>query len=185
MHTDTRVRLDHLPTWGKKGLFNVVVEAPRGSRIKFKYDPKLRAVTWGHPLPVGFQYPFDWGFIPSTLGEDGDPLDALVLSEVPSYPGVVIPCRPFGLIALEERDGKNPERNDRLVVVPAKGGWTNEMKDTNDLPDGMRSNLEHFFLSSVYFSSKRARCLGWKGPKAALKHIATGVERAKKKQTPA
>jgi inorganic pyrophosphatase len=74
------VKLDRLPTWAKRNLVHVVVEAQRGSRLKLKYDPELRAIIWGHPLPVGFESPYDWGFVPSTLGQDGDPLDALVLS---------------------------------------------------------------------------------------------------------
>ncbi|MGZ6163994.1 MAG: inorganic diphosphatase, partial [Myxococcaceae bacterium] len=112
------MKLDRLPTWAKKHLVNVVVEAPRDSRLKLKYDPELQAITWGHPLPIGFAYPYDWGFIPSTVAPDGDPLDALVLSELPSYPGVVVPCRPFGVMLLEERRARRRERNDRLVVVP-------------------------------------------------------------------
>src|SRR5678815_1652245 len=103
---NTGVRLDRLPTWTKKELLHVVVEAPRGSLLKMKYEPDLEVSSWGHPLPPGLEYPYDWGFVPSTLADDGDPLDALVLSEVASHPGVVIPCRPFAVLQLEQKNGK-------------------------------------------------------------------------------
>ena len=177
------MRLDQLPTWAKK-LVHVVVEAPRGSRLKLKYQPKLECVTWGHPLPVGYEYPYDWGFVPSTLGADGDPLDALVLSEVPSHPSVVIPCRPFAVLELEQKDEKGDswERNDRLVFVPSKGSWTNDVMDPSGLPKLMRDQLEHFFLSSVFFSHAKARCLGWKSSKAAIRFIRDGQKSFAKKK---
>ncbi len=175
------MRLDRLPTWAKKNVVRVVVEAPRDSKLKLKYDPKLRAITWGHPLPIGFAYPYDWGFVPSTLGEDGDPLDALVLSEVASHPGVVIPCRPFGVLQLEEKGEHGRERNDRLVVLPVEGRWTNEVAGPREMPRQTVEQLEHFFLSTVFFTHKAARCLGWKGPKAAIRLIESAVAKAKKK----
>ena len=177
------MNLDRLPTWVKKHVVRVVVEAPRDSKLKLKYDPKLKAITWGHPLPIGFAYPYDWGFVPSTLAEDGDPLDALVLSEVASHPGVVIPCRPFGVLELEERDHGEPIRNDRLVVLPLEGRWTNEVKGPKDMSKETIEELEHFFLSSVFFTRKDRRCLGWKGPKAAIKLIESAAKKAARRKT--
>ncbi len=172
MHTPkSRMRLDRLPTWAKKNVVHVVVEAPRDCRLKLRYEPELGAITWGHPLPIGFAYPYDWGFVPSTMGPDGDPLDALVLSEIGSHPGVVIPCRPFGVMQLDEKANGGRERNDRLVVVPLKGRWTNEVASPQDMPRQTIEELEHFFLSSVFFTHKDARCLGWKGPKTAVKLV--------------
>jgi inorganic pyrophosphatase len=175
------VRLDRLPTWTKKELLHVVVEAPRGSALKMKYEPDLESIAWGHPLPPGLEYPYDWGFVPSTLADDGDPLDALVLSEVPSHPGVVIPCRPFAVLRLEQKDGKGSwERNDRLVVVPQRGGWTNDIRDPEGLPKVMREGLEHFFLSTKFFSHDKARCKGWKGAKAAIRLVNESERRFQK-----
>jgi inorganic pyrophosphatase len=70
-----------VPTRSAKGGFHVVVESPRGSRVKIKYDPTLRAFRFSRPLTSGLQYPYDWGFIPGTVGPDGDPLDAMVFSD--------------------------------------------------------------------------------------------------------
>jgi inorganic pyrophosphatase len=175
------MRLDKLPTWAKKHVVHVVVEAPRDSKLKLKFEPELGAVTWGHPLPIGFAYPYDWGFVPSTLAPDGDPLDALVLSELASHPGIVIPCRPFGVLELEEKLEKGRGRNDRLVVVPVKGSWTNEVRRPNELPRTTLDELQHFFLSQVFFSHKGARCLGWKGPKTAIRLIESAEKAAREK----
>ncbi|HTS82476.1 MAG TPA: inorganic diphosphatase [Myxococcaceae bacterium] len=166
------MRLDHIPTWTKKDLVHVVVEAERGSRLKMKYEPDLETIVWGRPLPVGLAYPYDWGFVSSTLAEDGDPLDALVLSEIPSHPGVVIPCRPFAVLQLEQKTStRGWERNDRLVLVPGGGGWTNDVRDPEGLPKEMREGLENFFLSTHFFSHDKARCIGWKGGKPAIRLI--------------
>ena len=96
------------------------MEAPKGSLVKLKYEIKLGAFTVAHSLPLGLSYRFEWGFVPSTQASDGDPLDILILHEASTYPGVVLPCRPLGVVEMdqEEKDGKR-ERNDRVIVMPA------------------------------------------------------------------
>ena len=76
----------NLPAFGDTTQLNVVVESPRGSATKFKYDPQLNAFTYGRPLADSLTYPHDWGFVPSTIGEDGDPLDGMVLHNSPTFP---------------------------------------------------------------------------------------------------
>ena len=107
-----------LPARSGTGLFHVVVESPRGSEVKLKYDPELRAFKFSRPLPSGLRYPYDWGFIPSTSAADGDPLDAMIFSDVSTYPGVVVECRVLGVLCLEQKakHGKERERNDRLLL---------------------------------------------------------------------
>src|SRR5947199_8980706 len=111
-----------LPARTKRGAFHVVVESPRGSRAKIKYDPKLRAFTLSRPLVMGLRYPYDWGFIPGTRAPDGDPLDAIVFCDLPTFPGVVIECRALGVIRLKQNRKRTAgrERNDRLIAVPIK-----------------------------------------------------------------
>src|SRR5262249_25000580 len=91
-----------LPTFAADEVFHVVVESPRGSSVKLKCDPDLGAMTVSRPLVLGLAYPYDWGFVPSTRGPDGDPIDALVRSDVASFPGVVIACRAVAVLQIEQ-----------------------------------------------------------------------------------
>src|SRR5258708_39480038 len=84
-----------LPTWTDKKLIHAVIETPRGSRCKLEFDTKLHAFTLAKPLLVGLTYPYDWGFVPSTKAEDGDPLDVLVIHDAATYPGLVLCCKPI------------------------------------------------------------------------------------------
>src|SRR5262249_9467406 len=109
-----------LPPRDREGTLRVVVESPAGSHVKLKYTRGIGFVL-SRPLVLGVSYPFDWGFVPGTRASDGDPVDALVLLEVPTYPGVVIPCRPLAVLQVTQNaksGGGRRERNDRLIVEP-------------------------------------------------------------------
>jgi|SRR5690242_13268367 inorganic pyrophosphatase len=162
------MRLHRLPPRDGDGAVRVVVEAPRGCGVKLKYDPRLGAFEYGRALPLGLTYPYDWGFVPGTRAEDGDPLDALVLGDVPSYPGVVIPSRPIGVVLLDQKNhDRKRERNDRLVLVPLGAERFEELRDAAALPRRAREEIERFFLDTTFFTQKEARVLGWKGPAEA------------------
>jgi inorganic pyrophosphatase len=90
--------LTKLPTWADKTHSYAVVETPRGSHCKLEYDPKLRAFTLSKPLMAGLTYPYDWGFIPSSRAEDGDPLDVLIIHDAGTYPGLLLRCKPIGML---------------------------------------------------------------------------------------
>ncbi|MGE5047501.1 MAG: inorganic diphosphatase [Deltaproteobacteria bacterium] len=162
------MQLHRLPPRDGDGAVRVVVEAPRGCGVKLRYDPKLGAFEYGRVLPLGLAYPYDWGFVPGTRAEDGDPLDALVLGDVSSYPGVVIPSRPVGAVLLDQKneDGER-ERNDRLVLVPLGAERFADLRDAGALPRRAREEIERFFLDTTFFTQKEARVLGWKGPAEA------------------
>src|SRR3954447_13104020 len=107
--------LQKLPTRDKSGDVHVVVETPRGSAAKLEFDPELQVFTLSKSLILGLTYPYDWGFIPSTKGEDGDPMDALVLHEAATAPGLVLRCKIIGVLeVLQSEKGKKDVRNDRL-----------------------------------------------------------------------
>src|SRR5687768_4841497 len=152
-----------LPARSERGAFHVVVESPGGSRVKIKYDPKLRAFKFSRPLVSGVHYPHDWGFIPGTAAPDGDPLDVMVFSDVPTFPGVVIECRALGVIRLKQNRKLTAgrERNDRLIAVPRKMPRFDIFHKPTDLPLRWRKELEEFFLSAVRFEHKDAEILGW------------------------
>src|SRR5581483_215051 len=100
-------------------LVRVVIETPKGSRNKYAFDEKERVFTLTKVLPSGMTFPYDFGFVPSTEGGDGDPIDVLVLMDEPAFPGCVVMCRPIGVIEGEQGDGDDTERNDRVLAVEA------------------------------------------------------------------
>src|SRR4051794_12199405 len=104
--------LAKLPTWADKERIYAVVETPRGSRAKLEFDPKLRVFTLSKSLLVGLTYPYDWGFIPSTQADDGDPLDVLIIHDAATYPGLVLRCTPVGVLEVEQSSKGKRERND-------------------------------------------------------------------------
>jgi inorganic pyrophosphatase len=161
------VDLSRLPPRNKQGACLVVVESPRGSSVKLKFDPELGAFSVSRPLPWGLVYPFDWGFVPGTKASDGDPLDAMILWDAGSAPGVVIPCRAIGVLNVEQ-DGKDGrQRNDRVLCLPLAAPRHNEVKDVSDLSERERTELVQFFLSSTVLEKKNLKILGWAGaPKA-------------------
>lgn len=169
--------LSDLPSYSEDGSVYAVVEAPRGSLLKLKYDLKLGTFTVSRALPLGMSYPFDWGFVPSTRAPDGDPLDALILHEGSTYPGVVLPCRLIGVVEMDEDDeqGKR-KRNDRLIVRPCWSDRLGEFERASEVPARLREEVERFFLSTTFFTAKNARVLGWKGPKEASAMIEKGSQ---------
>jgi inorganic pyrophosphatase len=166
--------LSNLPAYSEDGAVHAVVEAPKGSLVKLKYEIKLGAFTVAHSLPLGLSYPFDWGFVPSTQGPDGDPLDILILHEASTYPGVVLPCRPLGVVEMDQEEkGGERERNDRVIVMPAWHDRVGEFEHPSDLPARLKEEIEQFFLSTTFFTGKKPEILGWKGPKKASSIIKT------------
>lgn len=161
--------LNRLDAFAHDDIFHVVVESPRGSALKLKYDPTLGAMTISRPLNLGLTFPFDWGFVPSTLGADGDPIDAVVYWDVSSYPGVVIPCRALAVIEVDQRggDGKGRVRNDRVVAVPLEARREQQVA-LNDVTVRVREELDQFFLAATALEGKDARILGWAGAENAI-----------------
>src|ERR1041385_1901555 len=106
-------------TLDKKSV-NIVIETPSGNRNKFEYDPKTEMFKLGKLLPGGADFPYEMGFIPGTKGEDGDPLDALIMMEQAGYPGCFVECRLLGIIEAMQMEVSGEERrNDRIIAVPA------------------------------------------------------------------
>src|SRR5215469_10415060 len=97
-------------------MLRVVIETPKGSRNKFAFDPDERIFELKKVLPSGMAFPYDFGFVPSTEAEDGDPIDVLVLMDEPAFPGCLLTCRPIGVIEGQQGDKKKLERNDRVVA---------------------------------------------------------------------
>jgi inorganic pyrophosphatase len=138
--------LDRLSTFDGDDL-TVVIETPKGSQNKFTFEPRLNAFALTGVLPAGAVFPFDFGFVPSTLGEDGDPLDVLVLMDAPAFAGCVVPCRLIGVIEAEQTEDGKTEKNDRLIAVASKSLTHKSLRDIKDVSDELVGQIEHFFVS--------------------------------------
>lgn len=160
-----------IPAWADDQSIYAVVETPRGSSCKLDFDPELRVFTLAKPLMVGLIYPYDWGFIPSTEAEDGDPLDVLVIHDAQTYPGVVLRCRPVGVLELEQQSKGKKERNDRVFAVPDRSPLETDLQDIRELPARARQELEQFFRATNALEDKKLKFLGWRGPARAVKTI--------------
>jgi len=159
---------------------NVIIETPKGSRNKFNYDDKLRLFKLGGVLPAGAVFPFDFGFVPSTLGGDGDPLDVLVLMDEPAFTGCLVRARLVGVIEAEqtERDGETT-RNDRLIAVASESHLLKKVRSLGRLNANLVEEIEHFFVSYNQAKGKEFKSLGRFGPGRALKLVEEGVRRFK------
>jgi inorganic pyrophosphatase len=122
--------------------FDVVIEIPRGSRNKYEVDHDSGLIRLDRTLFTSTVYPADYGFVPNTLGEDGDPLDALVLVLEPTFPGCLIRSRPIGMFRMT--DEKGPD--DKILCVPASDPRQEHLQDLHHLPEFDRLEIEHFFL---------------------------------------
>ncbi|HJQ33385.1 MAG TPA: inorganic diphosphatase [Pyrinomonadaceae bacterium] len=166
---------------------NVVIETPKGSRNKYNYDERLRLFKLGGVLPSGASFPFDFGFVPSTLGGDGDPLDVLVLMDEPAFTGCLVRTRLVGVVEAEqtERDGETT-RNDRLVGVAAESRLLARVRTLESLGPDLLEEIEHFFASYNDIKGKVFKPLGRHGPARALKLVEEGRKRfrqSKRKRT--
>src|SRR5215471_12795721 len=161
----------NLPAFSETGDVHVVVETPRGSRAKFAYDPKLETFILSKSLLTGLTYPHDWGFVPSTKADDGDPLDIMVIHDAATFPGLVVTCRVIGVLQIEQKSKNKAERNDRLFAVPRRSHSERALKNVGDLTKPIRDELEKFFIATDELEDKKLSIIGWKGPKVALQTI--------------
>jgi inorganic pyrophosphatase len=160
-----------LPPFSEDGDVRVVVETPRGSRAKFNYDPELQTFMLSKSLLIGLTYPYDWGFVPSTKAEDGDPIDIRVIHDAATLPGLVLTCRLIGILQIEQTSKNKKERNDRLFAVPRRSHSERSLRDVHDLSRPIQEELEKFFIATDELEDKKLEIIGWKSPKVATKAI--------------
>ena len=146
----------------EKDLLNVIVETPKGSADKYDFDPALGLFRLKKTLPLGTVFPFDFGFLPGTIGGDGDPLDVMVIAERPSWPGCLLPCRPLGILFAEQKEkGKKKTRNDRIIAVATSSIVFSNLSSLQQLGDDMLKAISQFFIDYNRHEGKMFTPLGW------------------------
>jgi inorganic pyrophosphatase len=167
---------DHLSPLSETGALHVVVETPRHCRSKFKFDEALGVFRLGSVLPSGMVFPYDFGFVPSTLGADGDPLDVLLLMEEPTFVGCLVSARLLGVIEVSQRQGRGrPIRNDRLIAVAQEAPSHERLRSLHDIDAQLLDQIETFFCTFGEQRGKQIQVLHRRGPKAAQRIIDAGI----------
>ena len=164
-----------MPAWdAASGHLHVLVDTARGSAVKFKFDPGRGAFRISHVLPPGTVFPFDFGSVPSTAAEDGDPLDVLVLLEHPTFSGCLVPVRLVGVLEAKQTAKGRTLRNDRLIGVAAESRAYRDVRSLADVPGRLLDELEHFFVSYNEERGRKFRVLGRFGPARAKSLVEAG-----------
>ncbi len=158
-------------------IVKVVVETPMGSRNKYEYDKKYNSMKLDRILYSPVHYPGDYGFIPRTYGEDGDPLDVMVLVTEPTYPGIIMRARPVALLRMVDEN----VYDDKIICVPLNDPRNKKIRDKKDLPPHVLEEIEHFFNVYKHLEGKNVNTKGWKDNNKARKVIEHATRLYKRK----
>src|SRR4029077_21228360 len=161
---------------------NMEGRTSKGCRNKFDYDPDSSLFILGGLLPEGMMFPFDFGFIPSTLGDDGDPLDILVLMDAPAHVGCLIDVRIIGIIKAKQTEDGETEKNNRLLGVAVHSYNHQDLSSIDDVNKSLLSQIEEFFISYNKQRGKKFKVTGTGGPKNAIKFLKDGIKAYRKKR---
>jgi inorganic pyrophosphatase len=162
-------------------ILNVIIETPRGSRNKYTYDSELGLFRLKKVLPAGAVFPFDFGFLPSTVGDDGDPLDVLLLMDEPAFPGCLVEARLLGVMEASQTKKGKRMRNDRFIASARKMKSLCNVASIKGLNDDLLEQLEHFFVSYNKIEGKTFKLLRLSEADVARKLIEKGQKAAREK----
>lgn len=152
---------------------NAIVEIPRGSRNKYELDKKTGLLRFDRLLYSAVHYPGDYGFIPRTLAEDDDPLDALVIVTEPTFPGCLMAVRPIGIFVMEDEKGMDH----KILVVPIQDPLRKEYRGLDDVSPHFLREVEHFFTIYKDLEGKATQAYGWEDLEEAHRIIGEAAER--------
>lgn len=164
----------------QKATCRAIVETPKGCRNKFDYDPESNLFILAGLLPEGMMFPFDFGFIPSTVGDDGDPLDIMVLMDAPAHVGCLIDVRIIGIIDAEQTQHGKTEKNSRLLGAAIHSYEHEKITDISEVSKTLLSQVEEFFVSYNKQRGKKFKITDLGGPKKALRYLKDGVKARQK-----
>ncbi len=149
----------------------VVVEIPKGSRNKYEFDKELGAIKIDRVLYSSMVYPGDYGFIPQTLYDDGDPLDIFVMTNEPTFPGCIIAARPIGLFRMKDKG----EPDEKILAVPVNDPFFRDYHDISDIPQHFLAECAHFFAVYKDLEGVYVKTLGWERAASAQERIEYGI----------
>jgi inorganic pyrophosphatase len=156
-------------------VLNVLIEIPGGSKNKYEYDKELEAFALDRVLYSSVKYPYDYGFVPNTLADDGDPLDGMVIIDEPTFPGCIIAARPIGF--LEMIDGG--DRDEKILCVPVKDPRYTHVQSLKDLPPHRLDEIAEFFRSYKNLEKKVTEILGWQDVERVAPLVEKSIKAAK------
>jgi inorganic pyrophosphatase len=175
--------LSEIEPFSKEDDLRIVIETPRGSRNKYSYDPDCDCMQLSTVLPEGLVFPYDFGFVPSTLGQDGDPLDILILMDEPVVPGCVVRARLIGAIQAEQKEkDEGWTRNDRLIAVATHAQTHNGARRLSDLRPHLVKEIKEFFVTYNKLRDRKFAAKGDAGPAKARKLVKDGMKLFKKQR---
>lgn len=154
--------LSLIPAQPEPGVINVLIEIAGGSKNKYEFDKDMNAFALDRVLFASVKYPYDYGFVPNTLADDGDPLDGMVIMDEPTFPGCVIAARPIGM--LEMIDGG--DRDEKILCVPAEDPRYKEVKSLKDIAPHRLEEIAEFFRTYKNLEKKVTEIQGWKDVEA-------------------
>ncbi len=157
----------------------VLIEISKGTKLKYEFDKELNILVLDRVLYTSMVYPFNYGFVPSTLCDDGDPLDCLVICHYQLQPGTIVKVRPIGLLEMEDEEGKD----EKLIAVPTKkvDPQYADINDINDLPEALKNEIKHFFEHYKELEpGKWVKIKDWKNKEYALEFVKKAIENFKK-----
>ena len=160
----------------KKRSCRVVIETPKGRRNKFDYDPHIEAFTLGGLLAEGLSFPFDFGFVPSTVAEDGDPLDVMVFMDEPAHVGCVLSVRLVGIMEAEQTQDGQTTQNDRLIAVALHSYSHENIRSVTEMNQSVVKQVEEFFVSYNKSRGKKFKLTRIGGPSRAIKRLRKAIE---------
>jgi len=166
--------LSRIPPQPKAGILNVLIEIPAGSKNKYEFDKDLNAFALDRVLYSSVQYPYDYGFIPNTLADDGDPLDGMVIMDQPTFPGCIIPARPIGMLIMID----GGDRDEKILCVPAKDPRYNDVKALTDIAPHRLEEIAEFFRSYKNLEKKVTEIRGWEGIEEVQALVTKSIEAA-------
>ncbi|MBV8818870.1 MAG: inorganic diphosphatase [Acidobacteriaceae bacterium] len=164
----------------KKCECKAIIETPKGRRNKFDYNPEYKLFELGGLLPEGMSFPFDFGFIPSTRGEGGDPLDVIVMMDEPAHVGCLLDVRVIGVIEAEQTEDGETKENDRLIGVSVHSYSHEHVTSVDQVNQTLLDQIEQFFISYNKSRGKKFKVKGRHGPKRAATLLEAGMDAFRK-----